>query len=481
MMTRGYDPRENHARCDVCPLFRTTTPVPPIGSADAELVIVGEAPGWQETHQGKPFIGASGVLLDEMLETAGFKRSRAFITNSLLCLKGESKIVFADRTTRSIREVVKKKLRGPVLSVDLSGRLVPREIIGWHSSPRGARGLFKVTSKYAKGNPGGSVGPILSEDHLVLTNRCWIPVKELRNQSLVLGRSDLIATGHVALSGSGEQVVLGSMLGDGGTPRPKIGRAHVLNISHVYTSEDYLRIKAKALSGLSPSFSYLKEPSGSPNPQWRMTTRATPWLGKIAEEWYGPGNKRMVPRSLRLTPMMIAIWFFDNGYMRFNKSKAVKGIRGRLPPQPCAEFATNRFDKEDVEFLCGLLALHGIFGHPRYGSGWRIQINTESAPQLSNLIAPYAPPSMQYKLMPEHRGQYRPEFYDPDPPVTFWDQPIVEPVSSYGAKTLFCIDVEETHNFVTTNAVVHNCRAEVPGKLRPAQFTVRLLRAAPLA
>ena len=84
-MTTGYDPVENGAQCYVCPLFKTVVPVPPMGAADGELVIVGEAPGYQEVQQGKPFIGASGVLLDEMLETAGFKRSRAFITNALLC------------------------------------------------------------------------------------------------------------------------------------------------------------------------------------------------------------------------------------------------------------------------------------------------------------------------------------------------------------------------------------------------------------
>ncbi len=51
------------------------------GSAEAEIVFIGEAPGKNEDEQGKPFVGAAGKFLNEMLEMIGLKRADIYITN----------------------------------------------------------------------------------------------------------------------------------------------------------------------------------------------------------------------------------------------------------------------------------------------------------------------------------------------------------------------------------------------------------------
>ena len=51
------------------------------GNPDADIVIIGEAPGKQEDLQGKPFVGASGKFLDSMLEMIDLKREDIYITN----------------------------------------------------------------------------------------------------------------------------------------------------------------------------------------------------------------------------------------------------------------------------------------------------------------------------------------------------------------------------------------------------------------
>jgi uracil-DNA glycosylase family 4 len=51
------------------------------GNPDAEMVFVGEAPGKNEDLQGKPFVGAAGKFLNEMLETIGLQREDIYITN----------------------------------------------------------------------------------------------------------------------------------------------------------------------------------------------------------------------------------------------------------------------------------------------------------------------------------------------------------------------------------------------------------------
>lgn len=51
------------------------------GNPDSEIVFIGEAPGKNEDLQGKPFVGAAGKFLNEMLEMIGMKRSDVYITN----------------------------------------------------------------------------------------------------------------------------------------------------------------------------------------------------------------------------------------------------------------------------------------------------------------------------------------------------------------------------------------------------------------
>ena len=51
------------------------------GNPDAQIVLIGEAPGQNEDKQGKPFVGAAGKFLNEMLESIGLKRQDMYITN----------------------------------------------------------------------------------------------------------------------------------------------------------------------------------------------------------------------------------------------------------------------------------------------------------------------------------------------------------------------------------------------------------------
>ena len=68
---------------NVCPeLAKTATQqVFGDGNPNADLVFIGEAPGKNEDLQGKPFVGAAGQFLNEMLETIGLKREDIYITN----------------------------------------------------------------------------------------------------------------------------------------------------------------------------------------------------------------------------------------------------------------------------------------------------------------------------------------------------------------------------------------------------------------
>lgn len=72
--------------CVACRLSETRTNVVfGVGSVDARLMLVGEAPGQHEDLKGEPFVGAAGRLLDELLAGIGIDRSQAYIANVLKC------------------------------------------------------------------------------------------------------------------------------------------------------------------------------------------------------------------------------------------------------------------------------------------------------------------------------------------------------------------------------------------------------------
>jgi DNA polymerase len=68
--------------CTRCELYRSrTNGVPGNGNPQAEIMFIGEAPGWHEDKQGLPFVGAAGQFLNEMLASAGLTREEVFVTN----------------------------------------------------------------------------------------------------------------------------------------------------------------------------------------------------------------------------------------------------------------------------------------------------------------------------------------------------------------------------------------------------------------
>lgn len=72
--------------CQKCGLARLRLKtVPGDGPENAALMFIGEAPGWHENQQGKPFVGPAGHLLDELLASINLNRSDVFIANVIKC------------------------------------------------------------------------------------------------------------------------------------------------------------------------------------------------------------------------------------------------------------------------------------------------------------------------------------------------------------------------------------------------------------
>jgi DNA polymerase len=74
------------ALCQQCEIAKYRNKVVPgEGAEDAEVMFIGEAPGWHEDQQGRPFVGPAGKFLDELLASIGLRREQVYIANVIKC------------------------------------------------------------------------------------------------------------------------------------------------------------------------------------------------------------------------------------------------------------------------------------------------------------------------------------------------------------------------------------------------------------
>jgi uracil-DNA glycosylase family 4 len=433
--------------CTRCPQLASTrtTVVFGSGNADAELMFVGEAPGANEDKQGLPFVGQAGRLLEQLLGEISLSRQDVFVCNVLKCLRYNALVQLGDGTWERIGRLVRHRYSGTVLSVDGDGRLVPRRVTGWHATPLGGRSVYKLTYRSAKNAGAGRVSIDLTGDHPVLTERGYVRVDELREE-------DRVATGQ-GLSATARDALYGTLLGDGSIRRSSAS----LTFGHSERQARYAIFKADLFTELCPSWDERQVAAVAGGPMRydviHVRTLAHRALDVVRREFYRP--HKVVPEHLAssLNARMLAIWYLDDG-----------SITTRARPR--SEIATVGFSDPDRQvLLAGLLRL----GLPAKASRGRLYFDASTTRELSRMIAPFVPPSMRYKLHPEIEAEVpfdaaaweigeQHVVYDDVEVVDVTDRPRAD-------TTFFCIDVEETHNFVTAGGVVHNCRP--PGNRDP--------------
>ena len=86
--------------CPLCKLSRSRkNAVPGEGQLSAKIMFIGEAPGRSEDDEGRPFVGAAGRILDNLLKKAGIERSQVFITNIVKCRPPNNRVPEEDELT----------------------------------------------------------------------------------------------------------------------------------------------------------------------------------------------------------------------------------------------------------------------------------------------------------------------------------------------------------------------------------------------
>ena len=164
------------ASCQACGLAQQRNKmVPGEGAEDADLLLIGEAPGFNEDQQGRPFVGAAGGFLDDLLRSIGLTRSDVYIANVIKCrppgnrdpLPGE--IMACKPWLDQQIELIQPKVIVTLGRFSLA-RYFPNETIGKvHGKPRTIGGVLCFPMYHpAAALHQGSLRKVIEEDMLRL-------------------------------------------------------------------------------------------------------------------------------------------------------------------------------------------------------------------------------------------------------------------------------------------------------------------------
>ena len=121
--------------CTDCPLSQDRThAVPGEGPAGADLMFIGEGPGYHEDQQGRPFVGPAGQFLDGLLASIGTNREQVFIANMIKCRPPQNRDPLPEEISACSKYLERQiELVNPKLIVTLGrfslGRFFPGESI----------------------------------------------------------------------------------------------------------------------------------------------------------------------------------------------------------------------------------------------------------------------------------------------------------------------------------------------------------------
>jgi DNA polymerase len=122
--------------------------VPGEGAEDADLLFIGEAPGWHEDQQGRPFVGPAGQFLDQLLTSIGLRREEVYIANVIKCRPPQNRDPLPAEI-QSCRKWLDRQIEiiQPQMIITLGryslARYFPNESIGKiHGKPRKSGGVI---------------------------------------------------------------------------------------------------------------------------------------------------------------------------------------------------------------------------------------------------------------------------------------------------------------------------------------------------
>lgn len=186
-----------------------------------------------------------------------------------------------------------------------------------------------------------------------------------------------------SLSGLEQSIIIGSVLGDGYLRIMPNRSDAFLEINHSIKAKDYVDFKYNSLKRICKSKPRERK-NNNDRVAYRFYTKQHPEITKIYEDFY-ENSRKIIPKNLKLNPVILAIWYMDDG----SKSRDTD-----------IYLNTQNFSLNDQNTLVVALRKMGIKSRLNKDKKYfRIRILKESINFFMELITPYICESMRYKTL----------------------------------------------------------------------------------
>ncbi len=415
-----------------------------------------------EGEMGDSHVGLQARLMSQALrKLAGNlnkSRTTAIFINQLRekigvmfgCFQYSTRVTLADGTQEKIGKIVNQKLPVEVLAVDpATGKVEPRKVVNWFDNGN-ADEFLQFTVYKPEGNGRAQFGA--TANHLIATPGGWREAGDL-----LAGDRVLMPLKHY-LSPQQRQLVLGGLMGDGavspkGSNSKGPGFKSRFRFGHGPKQNNYARWKASLLEGVPVCV--------SPHSKGGLMVETSPLieLDSLREAVYVGGKKVFSWDYLKeLTPFALAIWYMDDGIFAVRRDD---GSAGR------AEICVQAMERSSRTRVLSLLQdTYGISAELIDRAGKAVIVfDRDGTEAFHELIAPYVPDCMSYKLLQHHRGKCQVRVEPAEPRYELTPVPVVDIRVKPPTKSMrrFDIEVEGHHNYLVDGVMVHNSPEVTPG------------------
>jgi recombination protein RecA len=415
-----------------------------------------------EGEMGDSHVGLQARLMSQALRklagTLNKSKTTAVFINQLRekigvmfgCMSYSTRVTLADGTQEKIGKIVNQKMDVEVLAVDPeTGKVEPKKIVNWFDNGV-ADEFLQFTVYKPEGN--GRAQFAATANHLISTPGGWREAGEL-----IEGDRVLMPLKHY-LSEQQRQLVLGGLMGDGSVSPKRDhsngpGMKSRFRFGHGPKQDDYATWKAGLLAGVPTTI--------SPHSKGGLMVETTPLaeLDQLREAVYVGGKKVFSWDYLKeLTPLALAIWYMDDGSFAVRRND---GSAGRS--DICVEAMDRGSQTRLVQHLNDSFGLSCKL-IDRAGKAV-VVFDRDGTEALHDLIAPYVPASMEYKLLQHHRGRYALEVEPATERYELAAVPIVDIHVKPPTRSMrrFDIEIEGHHNYLVDGVMVHNSPETTPG------------------
>ena len=377
------------------------------------------------------------------------------------CFSGEDRVMLADGTSKKIKTIVNNKENISVLSYNFNTKTIEsKKVIGWSRSvaKRPLSDWLTIHLKHIKTKLYGKISqhciitPTKNHQFFVKRNDT---IQEILAENLKVG--DILLTPIVGLTTIEEQVILGTLLGDGSCTyyqEQDKSKDKGIRFCHSKKQEKYVKFKASLLQRLGGQVKNIVSLNSYGTEKTIYQSFVNSGISLCYNIAYKNYHKEISYEWLqRLGWLGFAIWYMDDGSLHTGcKNNSI-------------HLHTEGFTKDEVELICKFYSDKGYKSYVQhYKKYYIINFSTEASELIWREIRKFIPECMQYKLPERHRGFFE-KIVDTETPKIILSEGYIEKINdglishNYGDEDYaysYDIEVEDNHNYFCQGVLVHN-------------------------